>query len=94
MARKKKRDGWGYIRAGVVPIGEVLPLISDPNTAKVTFHGHTVNVTSLRLQTFAVKGVCCSNCGLTATHFVCGDKGRPRSLAPQSLGRSFFSREG
>lgn len=66
---RKRTDGWGYVRAGVVSIEEVLPLISDPNIKKVEFHGHMVNVTSLRLRTFVEKGLCCSSCGLQATHF-------------------------
>ena len=66
---RKRTEGWGYERAGIVAIDDVLPLILDPEVKKVTFCGHAVNVVSLRLQTFATKGICCSNCGLTATHF-------------------------
>lgn len=66
---RKRTVGWGYVRAGIVSIEEVLPLIADRTVQKVELHGHMVNVTSLRLRTFAEKGLCCSACGLQATHF-------------------------
>lgn len=66
---RKRTQGWGYNRAGLVAIEDVLPLILDKSVEKAEFHGYKVNVTSLRLQTFAIKGLECSCCGLKATHF-------------------------
>lgn len=63
-----------YIRAGIVPISDVLPLIRDPKISKAVFHGHNVNVTSLRLQNFA-KSCVCSACKLEATHFAVESNG-------------------
>jgi len=68
MARKRT-VGWGYKRAGLVAIEDVLPLILNKSIEKVVIHGIRVNVTSLRLQTFAIKGQECSSCGVKATHF-------------------------
>lgn len=65
--QRKKRQ-WEYIRAGIVPIETVLSLIKNPDIKNVNLLGHNVNVTSLRLQTFA-KSCTCSACGLVATHF-------------------------
>jgi hypothetical protein len=36
---------------------------------KVDIAGYKVNVSSLRLRTFATKGTTCCKCGLKATHF-------------------------
>lgn len=66
---RKRTKGWGYTRAGLVAIEDVLPLILDPLIEKAEFMGHKVKVTSLRLQTFARKGLECSSCGVKATHF-------------------------
>lgn len=63
--KKRQRE---YIRAGIVPIETVLPLIKHPDIKSVVLLGRKVNVTSLRLQTFA-KSCTCSDCGLEATHF-------------------------
>lgn len=57
-----------YERAGVLSIEEVLPLINDPGVTSKVFHGHKINLTSLRLRTFG-KSCTCSDCGLEATHF-------------------------
>jgi len=66
---RKRIVGWGYTRAGLVAIDQVLPLILDKSIEKVDLCGHRVNVVSLRLQTFAMKGLECSSCGVKATHF-------------------------
>lgn len=63
--KKRQRE---YIRAGIVSIDTVLPLIKNPDIKSVVLLGRKVNVTSLRLQTFA-KSCTCSDCGLEATHF-------------------------
>lgn len=65
MGKKRQRE---YIRAGIVSLEEVLPLIRNPNIQAVKLHGRKVNVTSLRLRTFG-KSCTCSDCGLEATHF-------------------------
>lgn len=63
--KKRQRE---YVRAGTVSIETVLPLIRNPDIKSVVLLGRKVNVTSLRLQTFA-KSCTCSECGLEATHF-------------------------
>lgn len=67
--RKERR----YDRAGVVDLEEVLNHLRDPETKSVTYFGHRVKVDpskgSLRLRTFMEKGLSCSCCGITATHW-------------------------
>lgn len=65
---QKKKLQRTYVRAGILPLDEVLPLIRDPAVKSVVLHDQKVNVTSLRLQNFAKSTVCVS-CGLQATHF-------------------------
>lgn len=66
--KREKRLQRNYTRAGIVAIADVLPVIANPEISAVEFHGHKVNVTSLRLRNF-VKSQTCSKCGLVATHF-------------------------
>lgn len=65
---QKKKQQRNYIRAGIVDIADVIPLINDPAIKSVVLHGQKVNVTSLRLRNFA-KSTTCIACGLQATHF-------------------------
>lgn len=63
-----------YERFGTLPISQVIETIKSQigqrkGKGKVEFLGQTVNCTSLRLRTFALKGTVCSKCGLEATHF-------------------------
>lgn len=63
-----------YDRYGLVPIDEVIPMILEELHDKTGeprryFLGQQVKVVSLRLRTFARKGITCVECGLTATHF-------------------------
>lgn len=81
---KRKKNGWGYVRAGLVAIDEVLPLILDKTVDRAVFHGHSVGVSSLRLITFAVKGLECSSCGLKATHFAVEGHERKSGELPES----------
>lgn len=81
---KRKKEGWGYYRVGLVAIEDVLPLILDPAITKATILGQSVGVGSLRLQTFAIKGLECSSCGVKATHFAVEGHERPDGSLPQS----------
>lgn len=57
-----------YVRASVVSLDEVLPLI--PTSGKrVLVGGEMVKAESLRMRTFKEKGQVCVACGLSATHF-------------------------
>lgn len=64
-----------YKRFAVVPIEDVLPIISkylnEPLRKKIRddVAGYKVKVTGVRLRTFAMHGTTCSKCGLQATHF-------------------------
>lgn len=82
---KRKKEGWGYYRVGLVAIEDVLPLILDPSVEKAEFLGHKVGVSSLRLQTFAIKGLECSSCGVKATHFAVEGHERANGAIPESF---------
>ena len=69
--RKRRQT---YIRAGIVAIEDVLPLIRDPKINSVVLHGHTVKVSSLRLRNFA-KSCVCASCKLEAAHFAVESNG-------------------
>ena len=71
---QKKKQQRNYIRAGIVDIDVILPLIRDHSIKSVILHGHKVNVTSLRLINFG-KSTVCSGCGLQATHFAVESNG-------------------
>lgn len=68
-----------YFRHSTVEIDEVIGAVMKYELAnerderqrlkKATFNGHQVNVKSLRLRTFALKGTVCVKCGIHATHF-------------------------
>lgn len=81
---KRKKDGWGYYRVGLVAIEDVLPLILDASVEKAEFLGHKCGVSSLRLQTFAIKGLECSSCGVKATHFAVEGHETKSGELPQS----------
>jgi hypothetical protein len=66
---KPKRKIQSYDRHSVVPIGYVLPLIKNVRKAKEQLNGIPVGVSSLRLQTFAAKGLTCVKCGAKAEYF-------------------------
>lgn len=70
----KSKKPRSYVRAGIVAISDVLPLILDPQIKSVVLHGHKVKVTSLRLRNFA-KSYVCSGCKLEATHFAVESNG-------------------
>ena len=42
---------------------------SNLRKSRVEINGISLNISSLRLQTFAMKGTVCKCCGLKATHF-------------------------
>lgn len=82
---KRKKEGWGYYRVGLVAIEDVLPLILDPSVEKAEFLGHMCGVSSLRLRTFAIKGLECSSCELKATHFAVEAHERANGAIPESF---------
>lgn len=71
---QQKKQQRNYVRAGIVEISVVLPLIENHTIKSVILHGQKVNVTSLRLKNF-VKSTVCSCCGLEATHFAVESNG-------------------
>jgi hypothetical protein len=56
-----------YRRLATFAVDEFLPLIGTPD--KLAAHGATFKVTSSRLLTYKVKGVCCVDCGLRGQYF-------------------------
>lgn len=66
-----------YIRHSTASIDDVLPKILDviakidarKKIDKILVNGVEVNAKSLRLRTFALKGLVCACCGRKATHF-------------------------
>jgi hypothetical protein len=58
------------IRIGTVgDIGPILASIRDPDTMNIELFGEKIHVSSVRLQTFAVKGVKCVFCGKEGEFF-------------------------
>lgn len=63
-----------YERHSVVELEPVFELVRQQRgrkhrMARTPVNGVPVYVTSLRLRTFAFKGIVCAGCGLVATHF-------------------------
>lgn len=63
-----------YDRHSTIDTSSVLQLIHDhmncsPKTPRVLVNMVPVKVTSIRLRTFAKKGLKCANCGIIGTHF-------------------------
>lgn len=61
-----------YVRLCTVDLDETLALLRNAferRHRRSIIAGQEVNTKSLRLQTFAYKGVVCPHCGVTATHF-------------------------
>ena len=57
---------------GMYPVAAVIDYIPNRNgnrKTKVWFNGDYINMTSLRLITFKIKGVKCSTCGVIGTKF-------------------------
>lgn len=58
------------IRIGTVEdIGPILAAISDPEVFNIELLGEKIHVSSVRLQTFAFKGLRCTFCGKEASFF-------------------------
>lgn len=60
-----------YVRKGVLPAEDVLPLICVPPQTKThrKLFGVRVKMTSARLRLFATKGIRCIACGLEGKYF-------------------------
>lgn len=59
-----------YERKGCLTnVQDILKAIRDSSITTISVLGVTVNVTSLRLQTFACKGLVCSVCGQKGSFF-------------------------
>jgi hypothetical protein len=74
IVEKPKHPISRYDRHSTVSIEPVIPLIKEANKVargapRFDINGTPVKLQSLRLQTFAEKGLVCSCCGLKATHF-------------------------
>lgn len=57
------------------PVDDILPLLKDPRAtqgrvARIDIDGDLINIASLRLYTFKVKGIACVWCGARGTHFI------------------------
>jgi 5-methylcytosine-specific restriction endonuclease McrA len=78
-----------YDRHSIAPVEEVLDHVRRHLTvrdrrARVEINGQLVKVTSLRLRTFAIKGVVCVRCGAVGTFFAL-----ERNLADAAAGKLF-----
>lgn len=81
-----------YIRSKCIPIGKILPHIANRCDAKLEVFGKSVNVKSLRLQTFQKSNVCVG-CGAVGTHFTV-DTHRYSKTVNYHLNMYGFDREG
>jgi hypothetical protein len=69
------KQRWNYDRFSIVPVEVIMPMIHEAmdlpekHKRREVYLGQSAHVTSLRLRTFALRGLTCVSCGLTATFF-------------------------